>query len=194
MPFDSPESLAVKRQKLVDHTKSEVHRTPNHVTQNPSPGPQTQGLPVMDLLFTPPHRPVSEGREPELKVSSHHPPEGNAESPHQQQHVATNHHKKKKPKKHKDKERTKEDSEWLKKSPDLRQKSDKLNRKNKHPKSVENYCQSSLINILFFCAITIKKFLTNHFKTHSDQTYKNIGLKFEVMEIELNLTVVVCTF
>ncbi|XP_024911649.1 RNA polymerase II elongation factor ELL2 [Cynoglossus semilaevis] len=129
VPFDSPESLAVKRQKLVDHTKSEVHRTPNHVTQNPSPGPQTQGLPVMDLLFTPPHRPVSEGREPELKVSSHHPPEGNAESPHQQQHVATNHHKKKKPKKHKDKERTKEDrdSEWLKKSPDLRQKSDKLN-------------------------------------------------------------------
>lgn len=136
VPFDSPESLAVKRQKLVDHTKSEVHRTPNHVTQNPSPGPQTQGLPVMDLLFTPPHRPVSEGREPELKVSSHHPPEGNAESPHQQQHVATNHHKKKKPKKHKDKERTKEDrdSEWLKKSPDLRQKSDKLNRKNKHSK------------------------------------------------------------
>lgn len=150
MPFDSPESLAVKRQKLVDHTKSEVHRTPNHVTQNPSPGPQTQGLPVMNLLFTPPHRPVSEGREPELKVSSHHPPEGNAESPHQQQHVATNHHKKKKPKKHKDKERTKEDSEWLKKSPDLRQKSDKLNRKNKHQKSVENYGQSSLINIPFF--------------------------------------------
>lgn len=136
MPSDPMDSLAVKRQKLVDqrlqqqpavngllnskghdiaaptlnpsfHTKTEFQRTSNHTgNQNGLPGGHS-GFPLMHKLSNTSDTCVSESREKEPKVSSHQPPQGDSDCSYQQ-HTSSQ-HRKKKSKKHKDKER-----EWIK--------------------------------------------------------------------------------
>ncbi|KAL7405751.1 hypothetical protein ABVT39_006617 [Epinephelus coioides] len=136
MPSDPMDSLAVKRQKLVDqrlqqqpavngllnnkghdiaaptlnpsfHTKTEFQRTNNHTgNQNGLPGGHS-GFPLMHKLSNTSDTCVSESREKEPKVSSHQPPQGDSDCSYQQ-HTSSQ-HRKKKSKKHKDKER-----EWIK--------------------------------------------------------------------------------
>ncbi|XP_035508192.1 RNA polymerase II elongation factor ELL-like [Morone saxatilis] len=151
VPFDSPERLAVKRQRLADqrlqqqptvngllnnkghniatptlnpsfHTKTEFQRTSNHTgNQNGLPGGHN-GVPLMHSTSD---TPVGE-QEP--KISSHQPPQVNSNCAHQQ--LANSQHRKKKSKKHKDKERERlkdnKGSEWLETSPDIKQNPDKL--------------------------------------------------------------------
>lgn len=160
VPFDSPERLAVKRQRLVDqrlqqqptangllnnkghevatptfnpsfHTKTEFQQTSNHTgNQNGLPGGHSS-FPLMHKLSSTSDTPVSESREQEPKVSSHQPSQGDSDCAHQQ--LANSQHRKKKSKKHKDKERERlkdnKGSEWLETSPDLKQKTDKLDSK-----------------------------------------------------------------
>ncbi|XP_010730382.3 RNA polymerase II elongation factor ELL [Larimichthys crocea] len=157
VPFDSPERLAVKRQRLVDqrlqqqptangllnnkghevatptfnpsfHTKTEFQQTSNHTgNRNGLPGGHSS-FPLMHKLSSTSDTPVSESREQEPKVSSHQPSQGDSDCAHQQ--LANSQHRKKKSKKHKDKERERlkdnKGSEWLETSPDLKQKTDKL--------------------------------------------------------------------
>lgn len=160
VPFDSPERLAVKRQRLVDqrlqqqptangllnnkghevatptfnpsfHTKTEFQQTSNHTgNRNGLPGGHSS-FPLMHKLSSTSDTPVSESREQEPKVSSHQPSQGDSDCAHQQ--LANSQHRKKKSKKHKDKERERlkdnKGSEWLETSPDLKQKTDKLDSK-----------------------------------------------------------------
>lgn len=157
MPFDSLESLAVKRQRLTEqrlqqqpsvngllnnqgghdgadptlnpsfHTKTEFQRTSN---QNDSAGGHS-GFPLMHKLSSTPDTPVPESRDKEPTVSSHQPPQGDSDCTHQQ--LTNSQHKKKKSKKHKDKERERlkdnQGSNWLETSPDLKQHPDKLDSK-----------------------------------------------------------------
>ncbi|KAK5935012.1 hypothetical protein CgunFtcFv8_020412 [Champsocephalus gunnari] len=156
VPSDSLESLAVKKQRLVDqrlqqqpavngllnnqghvisapslnpsfHTKTEFQRTTNQTgNQNGLPGGHS-GFPLMHKLSSTSDTPVSESREQGPKVSSQ-PPQGDSDCSHQP--PANSQHKKKKSKKHKDKERERlkenKGSEWFETSPDLKQNPDKL--------------------------------------------------------------------
>ncbi|XP_076613685.1 RNA polymerase II elongation factor ELL2-like [Chaetodon auriga] len=155
VPFDSPERLAVKRQRLADqrlqqqptadgllnnkghdfatptlnpsfHTKTEFQRTSSHPGNQNGLSGGHNGFPLMHKLSSSSDTPVSENRDQEPKVSSHQPLQG--DRAHQQ--LASSQHRKKKSKKHKDKERERlkdtKASEWLETSPDLKQKPDKL--------------------------------------------------------------------
>ncbi|XP_062274624.1 RNA polymerase II elongation factor ELL-like [Scomber scombrus] len=133
VPFDSLESIAVKRQRLDEqglqqqptvngllnnkgdhdnstptlnpsfHTKTEFQRTSNH-TGNQNGLPRGHnGFPVMHKLSSTSDTTVSETREQEPKVSNHQPPQGESDCAHQQ--LTNSQHRKKKSKKHKDKER-----------------------------------------------------------------------------------------
>lgn len=111
------------------HTKTEFQMTSTYPgNQNGLPGGHN-GFPLMHKLSSTSDTPVSESRDQERKVSSHQPLQG--DRAHQQ--LASSQHRKKKSKKHKDKERERlkdnKASEWLEKSPDLKQKPDKLDSK-----------------------------------------------------------------
>lgn len=133
MPFDSLESLAVKRQRLTDqrfqqqptvngllnnkrehdtvtptlspsfHTKTEFQRTSNHAGNQNDLPGAHSGFPLMHKLSSTSDTPVTESREEEPKVSSHQPPQGDSDCTHQQ--LTNSQHRKKKSKKHKEKER-----------------------------------------------------------------------------------------
>lgn len=159
VPFDSLESLAVKRQRFTDqrlqqqpavngllnnkgghnttvslnpsfHTKTEFQRTSNHAGDlNDSPG-SLSGFPLMHKLSSTSDTPVSKSSEKEPKVSlGHSPPKGDFS----RQQLASSQHRKKKSKKHKEKEREKfkdnQGSDWVETSPDLKQNPDKLDSK-----------------------------------------------------------------
>lgn len=113
------------------HSKTEFQQTSNLTgNQNGLPGGQN-GFPLMHKLSSTSDMSVSESRGQETKVSNHQPPQSVTDCAHQQ--LATSQHRKKKSKKHKDKERERlkdnRGGEWLETSPDLKQKSNKLDSK-----------------------------------------------------------------
>ncbi|KAG7483304.1 RNA polymerase II elongation factor ELL-like [Solea senegalensis] len=110
------------------HTKTEFQRTTNHAgNQNASPRDNSD-FPVVHKLSRTSDTPVSESRDQEPNLSSYQPPQDGTACTHQP--FSNSHHKRKKPKKHKDKERERlkdnKRSDWLEKSPDLKQTQDKL--------------------------------------------------------------------
>lgn len=157
MPSDSVDRIAVKRQRLADqrlqeqpatngllpsnghstaahalppsyHSKTDSQRTSSlAANQNGSLG-GPNGFPLMHKLSGVSESQASECREQETKGSNHQPRQGDSD-----QQLAASQHRKKKSKKHKDKERErlkeKKASEWLRTSPDLKQKQDKLDSK-----------------------------------------------------------------
>lgn len=157
VPSDSVDRIAVKRQRFADqrlqgqpaangllpsnghstaahalppsyHSKTDLQRTSSlAANQNGSLG-GPNGFPLMHKLSGVSESQASECREQETKESNHQPRQGDSD-----QQLAASQHRKKKSKKHKDKERErlkeKKASEWLRTSPDLKQKQDKLDSK-----------------------------------------------------------------
>ncbi|CAN9506726.1 unnamed protein product [Ophioblennius macclurei] len=110
------------------HTKTEFQRTSNHPEDQHS---LLEGRNVFSPLHKPSSgsgRPAPESREQEPKANNLQPAQRDADCA--QEQLANGQHRKKKSKKHKDKERERLkddlDSEWIKTSPDLKQKPDKL--------------------------------------------------------------------
>lgn len=133
VPFDSLETITVKRQKLdeqrlqqqptVDgllhskedhynspstlnpsfHTKTEFQRTSNLIGSQNGLSRGLNGFPLMHKLSGTSDTPMSGTREQEPKVTTHQPLLGESNCTHQQ--LANSQHRKKKSKKHKDKER-----------------------------------------------------------------------------------------
>lgn len=150
LPFDSVESLAVKRQRLTEqrvqqqptvnvpvnskgghdgaaptlgpsiHTKADFQRTSNQTDQTHG------GFSVTHKLSSSPDAPVA-ASEDEPDVRPLQPPQGDSDCPHQK--LAGSQHRKKKPKKHKDKERERLKDDWLDTSPHRKQGPDKLDGK-----------------------------------------------------------------